>query len=486
MSSYCHQCVLTSKVYRELNMSIDHSGFKGKVYGHSVLISINEVHPLIKLANSLDWLAISELVLPDLKASTKKGCWWLGRPLKLRIHLGAYFLQQLFNKTDRQTEYDIKDNAAYQLFCGLDIVKKWRCPDHTKIEEFRSRLTADTQCNLANLIAEKAVGLGFADPTHVDVDSTIQEANMAYPSDTTLLCKLGYMAKRVADYMNEHIAVFKIKPMEVNIKRIKCFARRCFFLSKNAPFEEKAKRMKDLFSCVYDEIRLVVSNSRCMEINITEKMKWNMARIFLQVRDLSEKYLSDVKHFVDTGEMVKDKILSFHLTQAKCFTKGKPGKKYQFGRMFQIGRIKGNFLFAGKGDKADMPDKKSVKLMMDVHEKTFGKININSVSTDKGYYSKKNEALLYKRGVKEIGIQRPENIRRSRVSPLPEYREKELIDRRSGIEPLIGHAKAAGQLGRSRMKSDETIEASGFASILAFNLKQLIRYKMGKATLEPS
>ncbi len=45
--------------------------------------------------------------------------------LRLRIHLGSYFLQQLFNLTDRQIEYAIKDNAAYQLFCGKCIVKKW-------------------------------------------------------------------------------------------------------------------------------------------------------------------------------------------------------------------------------------------------------------------------------------------------------------------------------------------------------------------------
>ena len=32
----------------------------------------------------------------------------------------------------------LKDNAAYQLFCGREIVKKWHAPDHTKIEEFHS------------------------------------------------------------------------------------------------------------------------------------------------------------------------------------------------------------------------------------------------------------------------------------------------------------------------------------------------------------
>jgi hypothetical protein len=48
--------------------------------------------------------------------------WWLGRQLKLRIHLGALLLQWLYDLTDRQVDWAIKDNAAYQLFCGCGIV----------------------------------------------------------------------------------------------------------------------------------------------------------------------------------------------------------------------------------------------------------------------------------------------------------------------------------------------------------------------------
>nr|WP_083821351.1 transposase [Legionella drancourtii] len=90
-----------------------------------------------------------ETILPDLK-KTKGGYWWLGRKLRVRIHLGVYLLQQLFNKTDRQIEYDVKDNAAYQLFCGVGIVEQWHVPDHTKIEEFRSRLLKEREEELVN------------------------------------------------------------------------------------------------------------------------------------------------------------------------------------------------------------------------------------------------------------------------------------------------------------------------------------------------
>ena len=470
----------------EYKMSIDESGITSKILPCRMTVNIKAKHPMIILANSLPWEALTETVLSDLKATTKKGKWWMGRPLRLRIHLGAYLLQQLYNLTDRSTEYAIKDNAAYQLFCGKNVVKKWHCPDHTKIEEFRSRLSTETQRSLANIIVNHAAKLGYCDPSHIDIDSTIQEANMHYPSDSSLLCKLGSMAKRIASYMNETVHDFRHKAMEVNLKLIKGSARKCFFMKKTASQEDKSSALQQLLDCVVNEIRLVISNARCMGQPYVDDMPWNIRRIFVSFIEKSQKYLTDVQSFIDTGNIVKDKILSFHLSKATCITKNKPGKKYQFGRMFQLGRVKGNFLFSGKNETPSQPDKKSIGLMLDAHSKTFDNKKITSAATDKGYYSVNNEKLMRNHGVDEIGIQRPALVKNSMPYHLPRYREKELIDRRSGIEPLIGHAKHGGQLGRSRMKSDDTIEASGFSSILGFNLRQMTRYATGKIVMVPT
>jgi transposase, IS5 family len=187
--------------------------------------------------------------------------------------------------------------------------------------------------------------------------------------------------------------------------------------------------------------------------------------------------LQDVQTFLTTGSIVATKRISFHLKEVACFTKGKLGKKYQFGRGIQLGRIQGNFFFVGECESVQMPDKTSLPLMLQEHETLFNKITINSVSTDKGYYSKKNEKLLFQKNVNEMAIQRPHNIKKPPVKPLSESRTQELINRRSGIEPLIGHLKQGGQLGRSRMKNDETIKASAYTSVLGFNMKQLIRYQ---------
>lgn len=55
-----------------------------------------------------------------------------------------------------------------------------------------------------------------------------------------------------------------------------------------------------------------------------------------------------------------------------------------------------------------------------------------------------------------------------------------LHNRRAGIEPLIGHTKHGGQMGRSRMKSDETTKSAGYTAVLGFNLRQLARNLAGE------
>lgn len=160
-------------------MSIGFSGLDTPCCVQPVTIDVPPTHPLIQLAQVIPWQALADMVLPDLKCTTAKGKWWLGRQLTLRIHLGAFLLQWLYNLTDRQVDWAIKDHATYQLFCGRGVVDHWRAPDHTKIEEFRSRLSPETQRQVANQVAVWATELGFADPAKMAIDATSQEANLA-------------------------------------------------------------------------------------------------------------------------------------------------------------------------------------------------------------------------------------------------------------------------------------------------------------------
>ena len=180
------------------------------------------------------------------------------------------------------------------------------------------------------------------------------------------------------------------------------------------------------------------------------------------------------------GVMVPEKALSFHAQAVSCFNKGKLAKGLQFGRAFQLGRIGGNFLVVGSCTSLRMEDKTSVRPMTGEHQGLFGEGKLTSCGTDKGYYTSANRKYLESLdGLDEFCLQQPGRDLKSLSESDAEVHAR-LVDRRSGIEPLIGHAKHGGQLGQSRMKKDETTLAAGYSAIGGFNLRQLVRHLIGK------
>jgi IS5 family transposase len=430
-------------------------------------------HPLIKLANALPWALLIAMVIPDLKRTTAKGFWWTGRRLLVRVHLAAYILQKLYDLTDRQVEYGLKDNAAHQLFAGKAIIAGWRSPDHTKVEEFRSRLSPETQRLLANEIAKVAVGLGFADPSELDIDSTVQEANIAYPSDAILMTKLAGLGRKVVDFLRTKTSGFLPADLTVDMKAMKAKARAYFFMAKNTAIERRRKVFKDLHRLVKQQMRPIVEVCARLDSRHLACLPWNIRRAIDQINSYGWRYLLDVGQFTRTHTIKAGKVLAFHAQAVACIRKGKVGKENEFGRVFQLGRIKGNFLCVLSSTSLRMDDKRSLISMVEEHAALFGQERLKSAAADKGYWRADNQQALTSRGIVS-GLQPPRTVKSKLGAPSPEVQER-LRNRRAGIEALISHTKHGGQLGKSRMKSDAASLAAGYASVFGFNLRQLIR-----------
>jgi transposase, IS5 family len=460
-------------------MSICFSGLDTPCYVHPVTIAVSPTHPLMQLAQVIPWQALTAMVLHDLKRTTAKGKWWLGRKLTLRIHLGAFLLQWLYNLTDRQVEWAIKDNAAYQLFCGRGLVDPWHAPDHTKIEAFRSRLSPETQRQAANAIAVWATQLGFADPAAMDIDSTVQEANIAYPSDAHLMVKMTLLVNKIWMYMKQNVSFFADFTPCVDVKAVKAKARAYLFRDRKEP--DHAKTMfQELWHEAFAQISHVRKYFDVLRDYDIQRMPWTIRRALDQVNAHCSNLFLHVASFMCRGVVIPDKALSFHARAVSCFNKGKAAHALEFGRAFQLGRLGGNFLVVGTCTSIRMEDKASVRPMVEAHQGLFGQGMLQSFGTDKGYYSRTNSNYLHTvAGLKELGLQQPGLDIGGLAESEAETRAR-LADRRAGIEPLIGHAKQGGQLGQSRMKTDDTTLAAGYSAIGGFNLRQLIRHLLGK------
>jgi len=461
-------------------MSICSAGLDAPCRAQPVTIDVAPTHPLLQLAQVIPWPALAAQVLPDLKQSTAKGKWWLGRKLKLRIHLGAFLLQWLYNLTDRQVEWALKDNAAYQLFCGWGGVEEWHAPDHTKIEEFRSRLSPDTQRLLANEVAVWATKLGFADPTRMDIDSTVQEANIAYPADAQLLRKLAQKCGKVLAFLKNAKKRYVPTELQLDLAAINRKAKEYFFLAKTTALEKRREVFRAYHHLVKQQVKPVIAFCTALSPQAYAALPWNIGRAIDQITTQGWRFILDVAHFIRTHTIKPGKLLAFQGAAVACIRKGKVGKENEFGRVFQVGRIGGNFLLVGACTSLRMEDSGALCPMIVEHQRLFRAGTLRSCGTDKGYYSAANRKYL--RALPELeeeGLQQP-GLDLTTLSESERATRRRLANRRAGIEPLLGQAKQGGQLGHSRMKADATTLAAGYGAIGGFNLRQLSRHQLGK------
>lgn len=433
-----------------------------------VTTQIDSKDKLLKLAELLDWKAMIELILPDLQATA--GHWWyLGRKLHVRLHLGVFILQALFKMTDRETERRIRECVIYQLFCGFGLLKHFHIPDHTKIEEFRNRLKPETQQKLAVKIVQLAVALGLAKVDSIDIDSTVQEAGIAYPSDASLLKKLAGKVQKVFEHI-KGCGLDGLDGYKLNMELIARLARGYFFRAKNLPIEKSREYFRQFYETVKSEVMPIIQKLALLNLHQVSQLPWYIRKEIAFLVNHAGKYLADVSYFINHHTVKAGKLLSFHLNQVQCIAKGKIAKKYEFGRVFQLARLVGNFIVPLPCTSIQMNDKNSLIPIVQEYSEMFGADALKELSTDKAYYSNKNVKALQNQDnpISSDGVQRPSNIKNQPNG----QRVEDLRRRRAGIEPLIGHVKRFG-LNRSTMKSDRAVLASGYRSVLAFNLHQL-------------
>jgi IS5 family transposase len=281
------------------------------------------------------------------------------------------------------------------------------------------------------------------------------------------MVKMALLVNKVWTYMKQNITFFTDFILAVDVKAVKAKARTYLFRDR-----QDAAQAQILLQALWHEAFAQINHVRkyfdvLLDYDI-HRMPWNIRRALDQVNEHCSNLFLHGASFLCRGVVVPDKALSFHAQAVCCFNKGKAAHGLEFGRAFQLGRIGGNFLVVGACTSIRMEDKAAIRPMIEAHQSLFGQGILESFGTDKGYYSQANhDYLCAVKGLKEFGLQQPGLDIGSLAEREAEVRTR-LADRRAGIEPLIGHAKQGGQLGQSRMKTDDTTLAAGYSAIGGF------------------
>lgn len=152
--------------------------------------TLNQKHPLYILADKIDWHLLEASFSPLY-------CQNNGRPAKrIRLMVGLLMLKHIRNVSDESVVEQWSENNYYQYFCGeRSFVPTVPC-EASELVHFRKRIGESG----IELILKESIRVNGTDSGdyNVNIDTTVQEKNITFPTDAKLHKKIIRECKQIA------------------------------------------------------------------------------------------------------------------------------------------------------------------------------------------------------------------------------------------------------------------------------------------------
>lgn len=389
--------------------------------------TLNQRHPLYILANQVNWQQFDDAFLPLY-------CPDNGRPAKpIRLMVGLLMLKHIRNISDESVVEQWSENNYYQYFCGeRSFVPGVPC-EASELVHFRKRIGEE---GIALILKEsiRINGDDSGDP-HVNVDTTVQEKNITFPTDAKLHRKIISKCHAIAE--KEEIVIRQ------SYKRVlkKLGVDQRF---RNHPRNKKKavkadRKIKVIAGRLVRELgRKLPEGAYAQELALYQ-------RVLLQTRQS------------------KNKIYSLHEPEVQCISKGKEHKKYEFGNKVSIVYNLKGVIVGAMGFRNEY-DGHTLEPALQQVEALTGEIP-KTATVDRGY---RGRSMI---GNTKVQIPKPFNSKQSRYE---QQKLKKAHRKRASIEPVIGHLKADHRLGRNFYKGIFGDNINIMLAAAAFNFKRMM------------
>ena len=276
------------------------------------------------------------------------------------------------------------------------------------------------------------------------MDTTVQPKNITFPTDAKLLHAAINGIVRLA---KKHGVQLRQSYQRI-AKRAAMMAGRYAHAKQFKRHHRQLRLLRTRLGRIIRDVRRKIAG----RADIEAAFEWPLARAN-QIRSQQQRQRGW-------------KLYSFHAPEVECIGKGKANAPYEFGVKASIVTTNarapgGQFVLHAKALPGNPYDGHTLGAVIDDTQKLTGCV-IERVYVDKGYrgHNASNPRRVFisgqKRGV--FGV-----IRRE-------------LRRRSAIEPVIGHLKAEGHLGRCYLKGREGDAANAVLTAVGHNLRLVLAW----------
>ena len=396
-----------------------------------LLEQLNPRHSLLALAKKLPW-DLFEKEFAQFYAT-------VGRPAKpIRLMVGLLLLKQIENLSDERVVEAWVQNPYYQAFCGIERFQ-WQMPcDPSDLVHFRKRIGEKG----VEKIFQASVALHGKTSLEreVVIDTTVQEKNITFPTDTKLRVKVMSRCWKLAEEEKLQLRRSYRRELKKTLRIIRF---------------SKQKDQKQVAAA----IRRVRTMANALLRDVMRKLPANS----LAAR---QEELANYRRAVNQQRHDKNKIYSLHELDVLCIAKGKEHKKYEFGAKAGIAMTKTTCIIVGAKSFSHNPyDADTLKEILPQIEAVRGKVPVTAYC-DRGFRGRKRVA-----GTAIVLPEAPG----PKTSEYDRRKARYNFGRRSAIEPVIGHLKNEFRLARNYLKGVIGDAINLLLASAAFNCRKWMR-----------
>ena len=407
-----------------------------------------------------------------------------GSPAKsARMAFGALIIKERLGTSDRETVEQICENPYLQFFLGLMEYQDTPPFDDSMMTHFRKRFDQDMLRDI-----NESIVAGAMEPTQTNkvvesdsdskedetpppshrgkmiVDATCTPADIAYPTDLSLLNEAREKSEEMIDAMHAPFVGLRQKPRTSRQK-----ARQSYLVIA----KQKKPGHKKIRKAIGQQLRYLKRNlgfidSLCGE-GLLKCLDTRRYRLLLVIQELVRQQQWMYEH---RKHSIPDRIVNLYQPHVRPMVRGKAKSSVEFGAKVSISLVEG-FSFVERIGWDAYNESCDLIEQIKRYQKRFG-CYPESVHVDKIYRTRENRRYCRVNGIRLSG---PPLGRPSKENEL--LKEQKKLQRqderdRMAVEGKFGQGKRRFSLARIMTKLAHTSEVSIMISFIVMNLTKIL------------